>query len=124
MSLARREGPPFRDPLGLCARLIANSPRWNPFILKRFIDRLKMQSLKTSFLKYKVRHAEGGQPLDLSTASYQPSVWQSHLLRMPQNLAYVATLKSRYLSKGPNVLACENELGILVCVRYPEGRPV
>ena len=27
---------------------------------------------------------EGGQPLDLSTASYQPSVQQSHLLRMPQ----------------------------------------
>ena len=26
---------------------------------------------------------EGGQPLDLSTASYQPSVQQSHLLRMP-----------------------------------------
>ena len=27
---------------------------------------------------------EGGQPLDLSTVSYQPSVQQSHLLRMPQ----------------------------------------
>ena len=27
---------------------------------------------------------EGGQPLDLSTASYQPSVQQSHMIRMPQ----------------------------------------
>ena len=35
---------------------------------------------------------ERGQPLDLSTASYQPSVQQSHLLRMPQYPSYHSIL--------------------------------
>ena len=57
ISLARREGPSFHDAFGLCARLIANSPIWNPFIWKRFINRLKLRSLKARFLKYKMLHA-------------------------------------------------------------------
>ena len=56
---------------------------------KRYNKHLTSLPFTVHAVNYSLTHTltcspEGGQPLDLSTASYQPSVQQSHLLQMPQ----------------------------------------